>query len=331
MEFDKKHECWTMSAKSYIKNTAEKIEKMFNIVLRNYGSPLEAGDHPELDETDLLPPGEITKYQMMIGCAQWAVTLGRFDVMFATNTLARFATAPREGHLKRCFRLFGYLKHNAKAKTYFDPTPLDISGIVFTKNDWTELYPDAQELLPPSFPEPRTPKLRFVVFKDASQGTDITTMRGCSGSLFFLGRTVIKAYSKRQNTVESSSYGAELVSLRSAIESVIALRYKLRMMGVAFEETTPILGDNKSVVTNMQSPSSSLKKKHQYVCFNLCREAVASRICKIGFLPGKENPSDIMTKAVGPQSIYKFCTSVQYRRVSSVTDKGELQTSVSTG
>ena len=92
------------------------------------------------------------------------------------------------------------------------------------------------------------------------------------------------------------------------------------MMGVAFEETTPILGDNKSVITNMQSPSSSLKKKLHFVCFNLCREAAASGICKMGFLPGTENPSDIMAKAVGPQSIYKFCTPIQYRRNTPVTE-----------
>ena len=101
---------------------------------------------------------------------------------------------------------------------------MDISIIVFTNHYWIELYTDAQELLPPNFPEPKTPKLCFVLFKDASHGTDMNTMRGCSGSLFFLGKTVIKDYSKRQNTVESSSYGAKLVSLRAAVESVIALR-----------------------------------------------------------------------------------------------------------
>ena len=88
MEFDKKQECWTMSAKSYIKSTAENIEELFDVTLKNYDSPLEAGDNPKLDESDFLPPGEFNKYQMMIGCAQWAVTLGRFDIMFATNTLA---------------------------------------------------------------------------------------------------------------------------------------------------------------------------------------------------------------------------------------------------
>ena len=36
-----------------------------------------------------------------MGSAQWAITLGRFDIQYATNTLARFAQQPREGHMKR--------------------------------------------------------------------------------------------------------------------------------------------------------------------------------------------------------------------------------------
>ena len=59
-----------------------------------------------MDESDLLPDSEITKYQMLCGSGQWAVTIGRFDVQYAINTIARFAIAPREGHLKRMLRNF---------------------------------------------------------------------------------------------------------------------------------------------------------------------------------------------------------------------------------
>ena len=44
--------------------------------LKNTASPLDAGDHPEMDNTDLLAPSKISIYQMMIGCLQWAVILG---------------------------------------------------------------------------------------------------------------------------------------------------------------------------------------------------------------------------------------------------------------
>ena len=64
------------SARTYIKNVCEKIEKLFEVDLRNYGSPLEGGYHPELDTTDLLPEDQVSRYRMLIGSANWAVTLG---------------------------------------------------------------------------------------------------------------------------------------------------------------------------------------------------------------------------------------------------------------
>ena len=38
-------------------------------------SPIEKGDHPELDQSDLLPPSDVVKYQSLIGSLQWVVTI----------------------------------------------------------------------------------------------------------------------------------------------------------------------------------------------------------------------------------------------------------------
>ena len=50
---------------------------------------------------------EVSKYRMLIGSMNWAVTLGKIDVMFAANTLARYYCDPRHGHLKTTLRSFG--------------------------------------------------------------------------------------------------------------------------------------------------------------------------------------------------------------------------------
>ncbi len=68
-------------------------------MVENYG--------PELDTTPFLEGSEVSKYQMLIGCLNWVVTLGRFDVHYATSTLSRYATCAREGHLKETLRVFG--------------------------------------------------------------------------------------------------------------------------------------------------------------------------------------------------------------------------------
>ena len=305
--YDKEQGKWFLGARTFIKNTVEKIEKLLEITMKNYGSPMETGDHPEVDDTDLLYGTDITMYQMLIGCAQWAVTLGRYDVQYATNTLARFGSAPREGHIRRAIRIFGYLKHNNKGRILFDIAEPDTSRVEFKDNDWIDLYPDAEEAIPANAPLPMNDrKVRILVIMDASHAADLATRRSVTGFFILVGKTIIKWYSKRQNTVETSMYGSELVALRLAIETLIEVRYKLRMMGIAFYRQSYVLCDNKSVVLNMQLPSSSLKKKHNSVAYHKCREAVAAGIAVIGHIEGKQNISDILTKPLGPADYYKF-------------------------
>jgi hypothetical protein len=110
------------------KNTySNNIKLLLKIMLKNCGAPMVTNDHSGRDENYLLvEPEHIKIYQMLVGCAQWAVTICRFDIQqHATNTLARFLTCPRIGHLMRIVRVFGHLKHHMKHRIEFnnDPPP----------------------------------------------------------------------------------------------------------------------------------------------------------------------------------------------------------------
>ena len=43
--------------------------------------------HPELDSTPFLTLEQAAIYRSIIGSLNWTVTLGRFDIFYATNTL----------------------------------------------------------------------------------------------------------------------------------------------------------------------------------------------------------------------------------------------------
>ena len=64
-----------------------------------YTAPLEPNDHPDLDDTAELDEDDRAKYLSMIGQLHWLVTLGHFDVMPATVSMARFHIAPHLGHM----------------------------------------------------------------------------------------------------------------------------------------------------------------------------------------------------------------------------------------
>ena len=105
-------------------------------------------------------------------------------------------------------------------------------------------------------------------------------------------------YSKKQNTVEASAYGAELVALRLAAKLVVSLRYKLRMFGIPVDGPSNIICDNESVYQKKSFSYSILKKKRHSICYHSVREKVAPGTIIIHKVDEGENLSDILTKSV---------------------------------
>ena len=313
VRYNSNEKSWEWMSRTYISNVCSKIEKCFDTQLRNYGSPLDPNDHPELDETDPLMGDMVQKYQMLVGSAQWAVTLGRFDVQYATNTLARYATNPKEGHLKRMLRVFGYLKAHNRARIKLDPSNPHLEDFKFVENEWSGLYDGAEETMNPDDPPPLNEKeLQISIFEDASHASELDTRRSVSAYLAFLGKTPVAWYSKRQNTVETSTYSSELVAFRVAIDKGLAMRAILRALGMKVTKPMVIFCDSQSVCCNMQLPSSILKKKHQLVNFHRSREAVAMGIAKVAHVRSEFNLADIGTKPKGPQDYYRLLKEVLY-------------------
>jgi hypothetical protein len=62
---------------------------------QNVSSPLEKGDHPELNTSAFLDAKGIKTYQSIIGALQWMVTIGWFDIITAVMSMSSFRVAPR--------------------------------------------------------------------------------------------------------------------------------------------------------------------------------------------------------------------------------------------
>ena len=132
---------------------------------------------------------------------------------------------------------------------------------------------------------------------DADHGGDQITRRSRTGVVIYINKAPIIWWSKRQNTVETSTYGSELVAMRLAVEMIKALKYKLWMFGIEImEDETKIFCDNNSVVINTSIPESTLKKKHHSINFNYVREAVAAKVILIFKVDTGSNLADLFTK-----------------------------------
>ena len=93
-----------------------------------------------------------------------------------------------------------------------------------------------------------------------------------------------------------SSFGSEYVALRICTELVEALRYKLRTFGVPIDGPAEVFCNNKSVVTNSSVPTLVLNKRHNAICYHRVREAQAAGTIKVGWIDGKFNLADLLTK-----------------------------------
>lgn len=81
---------------------------------------------------------------------------------------------------------------------------------------WTEFYPDATEEMPDHMPKPLGRAARITCFVDADYAHDVVTRRSVTGTLLLVNNMPVAWVSKRQKTVETSTYGSELVAARLA-------------------------------------------------------------------------------------------------------------------
>ena len=65
--------------------------------------------------------------------------------------------------------------------------------------------------------------------------------------------------------------------MKSGIEMVEDLHYKLHIFGVPIDGSANVLCDNKAVCKNTITPDSGLKKKHHSIYNHRCREAVTAK------------------------------------------------------
>ena len=114
--------------------------------------------------------------------------------------------------------------------------------------------------VPPDMPEPRGKPVQVTMFVDASHVANVVTRQSRTGALIFVNRAPILWYSKKQTTIETSTFGSEFQALKVGMKLLLGRRYKIRMMGILLEGYVHVKVDNMSVVKNLSVQESQLKK-----------------------------------------------------------------------
>ena len=310
--------------KKYIEKIMGNYELMFKMKPREYSSPLEKGDHPEIDTSELLGEDEIRIYQSLIGTLQWLITLGRFDISTAVMTMSRFRVAPRKGHLARVKRIYGYIRKFKHASIRVRTGIPDYSDLPKNTFDWAySVYGNVTENIPRDIPPPMGQEVVHTVYEDANLWHDFITGRALTGSLHFLNQTLYGWYCKQQSTVETATFGAEFVAARITTDQIIDARNTLRYFGVPIKQSSYMFGDNKSVVTNSTIPHSTLQQRHHALSYHRVREAIASGLLEYHWINGDTNPADIVSKHWGMAQAWPLLRPILFSRYTMPSYQGK--------
>lgn len=313
VELDNGVKCWGFSASQYVqaavKNVEEELGKRLQRGDRRFSitpraeAPLSTNYRPELDTTRELQAVDSAYYQSLIGILRWMVELGRVDICLEVSLMSSHLALPREGHLAQLFHIFSYLKKYHNTELVFDPSDPIVDTNQFELRDWTTSefgHIDGKELVPSNMPQPRGVGFVRRAKVDADHAADSVTRRSRTGFMVWLNCALIYWTSKKQTSVESSSFGSEFIAMKQCCEYLRGLSYKLRMMGIPVEGPAYIYGDNQSVLANTTIPESTLKKKSQSIAYHFVREGCARDEWRTTYVSTHDNEADLLTKPLPP-------------------------------
>ena len=291
---------WAISSSKYIHNALKNLEATLSkhglSLRRGTNSPLPGNYRPECDVTPVCDASNARLYASLIGILRWLVELGRIDITCEVSMMSSHTAMPREGHLDHVLYIFSYLKQHHNSRLVLDPTYPEIDMTAFKRQNWKQFYGDVMELMPKNAPRAIGKEFIIRAFVDADFAGDSLTRRSRTGFVVYLNGAPIFWFSKKQSSLETSSFGSEFVAMRQCCEYLRGLRYKLRMMGIPVQNPCFIYGDNQSVLWNTSVPDSMIKKKTASVSYHFVREGVSADEWRTAYINTKDNPSDILTK-----------------------------------
>jgi hypothetical protein len=141
-------------------------------------------------------------YQSLVGAMQWVISIGRWDIQSAVMTLSSFRAQPRQGHLDRIQRIYGFLCRFRHFKLRFRVDEPDYSNIPKMPDyDWEHsVYGNLTEGIPNNAPPPLGKQIILTHYFDVNLMHDVLSGKAVTGVVHFYNKTPVNWYCKKQST-----------------------------------------------------------------------------------------------------------------------------------
>ena len=137
-------------------------------------------------------------------------------------------------------------------------------------------YPDSVEEIYVGLTISKHKPLPLSTFYDSDLAHDRITRRSIDDVVGMVEKIAINHKPKRQTSIETSTYSAELSVGRVSIEHFQEMRCMLRSLCAEVIMSTKDYGDNKSSYESCANKKSECKSRHSSASFHKMRESVAS-------------------------------------------------------
>ena len=163
----------------------ESYERMFKEKPRKSRLPLEGGDHPELDTSELCDDHQTKQFQTLIGQLQWLISLGHFDI--AVHVMScHFQGSELNPGRDTLIEPKGLLLFLPDGAIRFRTGEPDFSSFKDQEYDWTRsVYSGACEQIPHDIPKPLGKHVQTTHYVDANLHHDLATGKAVTSALHF--------------------------------------------------------------------------------------------------------------------------------------------------
>ena len=132
-----------------------------------------------------------------------------------------------------------------------------------------------------------------------------------------MGTGAISWSSRLQGIVTLSTTEAEYISAVQAGQEIIWLRNLFTEFGYTFNTGSKLYMDNQSAISVAKNPEHYGRMKHLDLRHYWLRDIVDSSQIDVLYIPTRDMPADIMTKALGRVKVGEMCAMLGLRKDTS--------------
>lgn len=192
------------------------------------------------------------------------LTFTRLELCYSVHILCQFMHSPLQPHWDAALRVVRYLKGS-------------LSQGVLLRSD---------------------SDFRVTAYCDADWGSCSLSRRSISAYIVLLGNSPVTWKAKKQDVVSTSSAEAEYRSMAYALRELKWVKQVLVTFGIDHKEPMRLFCDRKSAIYIAANPVFHEKTKHMERDCHQVRDAVKAKLITTEHITTKEQPADILTKAL---------------------------------